>query len=88
MNDINKLRNHLFDTIDALKSEKNPMDIKRAEAIAGVAQTIINSAKAETERMRVTGMETDGGFIPTQKLRHIPQGASDDRALRKLNRVK
>ena len=88
MNDINKLRDHLFDTLDALKSEESPMDIKRAEAIAGVAQTIINSAKAETERMRVTGLETDSGFMPTPKMRRIPQPGEDDRALRKLGRVK
>lgn len=48
-NKIDDLRNHLFETIEALKDKEAPMDLDRARAIAGVAQTIINSAKVEVE---------------------------------------
>ena len=48
-NKITDLRDHLFETIEALKDPDNPMEIERAKAISGVAQTIINSAKAEVD---------------------------------------
>jgi hypothetical protein len=54
-NKISDLRNHLFETLEALKDEENPMDLGRAKAISEVAQTIINSAKVEIEFLEVTG---------------------------------
>ena len=61
---IEDLRNALFDTIEALQREKNPMDIDRAKAIADAAQVIINSAKVEVEYLKVkSGAGT--GFIPS-----------------------
>lgn len=54
-NKISDLRNHLFETLEALKDEEKPMDISRAKAISEVAQTIIDSAKVEIEFMEVTG---------------------------------
>jgi hypothetical protein len=67
-NKIEDLRNHLFETIEALRDEENPMDIERAKAIAGVAQVIVNSAKVENEFIDLTG-GVGSGFIdnrPTQ----------------------
>lgn len=54
-NKISDLRNHLFETLEALKDEDKPMDLARAKAISDVAQTIINSAKVEIEYLEVTG---------------------------------
>jgi hypothetical protein len=54
-NKMSDLRNHLFETLEALKDEEKPMEITRAKAISDVAQTIINSAKAEIEFMEATG---------------------------------
>lgn len=54
-NKISDLRNHLFETLEALKDDEKPMDLARAKAISEVAQTIINSAKVEIEFMEVTG---------------------------------
>lgn len=54
-NKISDLRNHLFETLEALKDEDRPMDLARAKAISDVAQTIINSAKVEIEYLEVTG---------------------------------
>jgi len=48
-NKMDDLRNHLFAALEALGDEENPMDTDRAEAIAKVAQTIINSRKVEIE---------------------------------------
>jgi len=57
------LRNHLFETLEALKDEEKPMEIARAKAISDVAQTIINSAKVEVEFMEATGADLTGEFF-------------------------
>lgn len=54
-NKISDLRNHLFETLEALKDEEKPMDIARARAISDVAQTIIASARVEIEFLEATG---------------------------------
>jgi hypothetical protein len=46
---ISDLREHLFETLEALKDSDSPMELDRAKAICEVAQTIINSAKVEVE---------------------------------------
>ncbi len=53
MHTINDLREHLFATRDALRDKRNPMAVERAEAIAHVAQVLVNSAKAECHHMEV-----------------------------------
>lgn len=71
-NKISDLRNHLFETLEALKDKESPMDLERARTISDVAQTIINSAKVEVDFMRQTGA-IGSGFIPedTTKLRLV-----------------
>jgi hypothetical protein len=64
MKTINDLRNHLFETIEALKDKEKPMEIDRAKAIAGIAHEIIETAKAEVDMLRVTGTKVGSGFIP------------------------
>jgi adenosyl cobinamide kinase/adenosyl cobinamide phosphate guanylyltransferase len=62
---LDDLRNMMFETLQALKDKKNPMEIERAMAMKEVAQVIINSAKVEVDHMRVSG-GTGSGFIPVQ----------------------
>jgi hypothetical protein len=62
---IGDLRNLLFETLDALKRDKDPMDIQRAQAIANVANTIIESAKVEVSFLKVTGALKSTDFLPT-----------------------
>lgn len=64
-NKIEDLRNHLFETLEALKDKEKPMEIDRAKAIADVAQTIINSAKVEVDFLKMHGQGKGSGFIPT-----------------------
>lgn len=67
-NSIADLRQHLFETLAALKDDKKPMDLDRAKAIADVAQVVINSAKVEVDFMRMRGDGSKGtGFIPEEK---------------------
>lgn len=65
-NNVNDLRTILFDTLEQLKSNDNPMEIERAKAISDIAQTIINSAKVEIEHQKVTGATSSTGFIPQE----------------------
>jgi hypothetical protein len=67
-NKISDLRNHLFETIEALKDEDKPMDIQRAHAISHVARTIIESAKMEVQFLKVTGEATKGEFFEQELL--------------------
>jgi hypothetical protein len=62
-NKIEDLRDHLFETIEALKDSEKPMDIERAKAIADVSQVIVNSAKVEVDFIRATDAAQDTGFI-------------------------
>lgn len=62
-NKIEDLRNHLFETIEALKDAEKPMDIERAKAIADVAQVVVNSAKVEVDFLRALDSSQDTGFI-------------------------
>jgi hypothetical protein len=66
-NHIEDLRNHLFETLESLRDEEKPMDIERAKAIVGVAQVIVDSAKAENTFIQITGGK-GSGFIPEQQL--------------------
>jgi hypothetical protein len=62
-NTMNDLRNHLFETLEALKDEDKPMDIDRAKAVAQVAQQLIESAKVEVKFMEVTGAAPGNDFF-------------------------
>ena len=59
-NKIGDLRDHLFETLEALKDTESPMDLDRAKAISEVAQTIINSAKVEIDLLKVVGGSAPG----------------------------
>lgn len=52
---VEDLRAHLFATIEALRDDKQPMEVGRARAIAAVAGQIIQSARVEVEHLKITG---------------------------------
>jgi hypothetical protein len=54
-NKLSDLRNHLFETLEALKDQDNPMDVDRARAISEVGKTLIDSAKVELQFLELTG---------------------------------
>lgn len=64
-NKIDDLRNHLFETIEALKDDDKPMDIARAAAIADVAKVIVESAKVEVLFLKTTGALKSTDFLPS-----------------------
>ncbi|MGH8665350.1 MAG: hypothetical protein ACREUX_13900 [Burkholderiales bacterium] len=71
-NRIDDLRNHLFETLEALRDDEKPMDLDRAKTVATVAQVIVDSAKAEIEFAKVTGQIPGTGFMPAPHLEAPP----------------
>jgi len=61
-NKLDDLRNHLFETLEALKDEDKPMDLDRARTIADVARVLVDTAKAEVAFVNATGARTSGFF--------------------------
>ena len=77
-NKIDDLRNHLFETLEALRDEEKPMDLDRARAVAEVASVIVASAKVEVDLLKVTGRRKGSGFMPDAELpapASVPQQA-------------
>ena len=61
-NKIEDLRNILFETLEKLMDEDDPMDLERADTIGKVAQVVVNSAKVEVDFIKQTG-HGGSGFI-------------------------
>jgi len=66
-NKIEDLRNHLFETLEALRSEEKPMELERAAAIANVAKVIVESAKVEVAFVKATGVQRSTDFLPIEE---------------------
>lgn len=72
-NKIDDLRNHLFATLEALQDDTNPMDLERARTVALVAQTVINSAKAEVDFINAIGKPVQQGLMqPDDEMKPEP----------------
>lgn len=61
---IDALRARLFTLIGDLSDPHKPVDLDRARLMIDAARTITETAKAETDRIRVVGRPADTGFIP------------------------
>jgi len=60
-NTMDTLRNHLFDVLAGVKA--GDFDVERAKAVCEISQTIINTAKAESDYARVTGLAVSSSLI-------------------------
>mgnify|MGYP007112964848 CR=1 FL=1 len=63
---VTALRAHLFETLEALRDKDNPMDLDRARAICNVAKEITDTARAETDFQKATGIELNSSFNEAQ----------------------
>lgn len=73
-NKINDLRDHLFETLEALRDPEKPMDLERAKAICEVSQVIINSAKVEVDMVKaVSGAPGSSFFAVKEESRELPE---------------
>ena len=64
MSNIDALRSHLFTLIGNLADPSAKVDLDRGRLLIDAARAIVESAKAETDRIRVTGRPADTNFIP------------------------
>lgn len=62
-NKIEDLRNHLFETLEALKDKEQPMELERAKVIAEVASVLVDTALVEVKFLDAVGGK-GSGFIP------------------------
>ena len=68
-NKIDDLRNHLFAQLERLgdesiKGEKLAEEIRRARAVSEVSAQIVDSARAENERLKITHRQSGTDFLP------------------------
>ena len=63
MSTITDMREHLMETLAALRDRENPMDVERARAVAQVAGVLVDSAKVEVDYIKATGSSSDSLFI-------------------------
>lgn len=68
-NNVEALRDSLFDTMAKLKDGK--IDVATAKAAADLGQTIINTAKVEIDFARVTKTDVGSTFI-TRRITALP----------------
>lgn len=57
---INQLRDHLMETLAALRDRANPMEPDRARAVAQVASVLVDTAKVEVDYLKATGQDRSG----------------------------
>ena len=69
---INTLRDHLMQTLAALRDRENPMEPDRARAIGQVASVLIDSARVEVDYIKATGQDVSN-FIDGMKAPDAPQ---------------
>jgi hypothetical protein len=77
---IDDLRDHLFDTLAALRDPVKPMEVERAKAVADVARVIVDSAKVEVAFLNATGQIASSGFLPTDEQRALPPARAAGRS--------
>ena len=68
-NNVDALHDELFATLRGLR--QGTVDIERAKAVSGVAQTIINAARVEVEYLKATN-SGESAFL--KSTRALPPG--------------
>jgi len=74
LHNIEGLRLHLFETLEALRDKEKPMDLDRARAVADIARVLVDSAKVEVDFLKVTGTLRSTSFLPDRDEQAIPAG--------------
>ncbi len=68
-NKLTDLRNHLFETLEALKDTNEPMELERARVIGEIARTVIDTARVEVQYRKWIDMETpQSDFFETPQI--------------------
>lgn len=70
-NNLDDLRDILFDTLKQLRDKDNPMDLDRAKTIGLITDRVIETAKVEVDAMRIT-RNSQSKFIPLAEVGSRP----------------
>ena len=62
---IQDLRNELFDTLKKVK--EGQLDLNQARSVCDIAAVIVDSARAETEFVKMTDAISGSDFIPVKE---------------------
>lgn len=65
---ITDLRDHLMQTLAALRDRENPMEPDRARAVAQVASVLVDTAKVEVDYLRVTNADRSDFLEPAAQV--------------------
>ena len=88
-NTMTDLRNHLFETLEALKDEEKPMDLERAKAVVGVAQVLVDTAKVEVQFLNAIDSSEATEFFDMQRIekrRSLASGDGPEPVMRRISR--
>ena len=55
---INQIRQHLLDTLAALRNPTQPMEVDRARAVAQVASVLVDTARVEVDYIKATKQQS------------------------------
>jgi hypothetical protein len=69
---MNDLREHLMQTLNALRDREKPMEVDRARAVAQVASVAVESAKVEVEYIRAIGGNSRSPFLTPTGTPELP----------------
>lgn len=72
MSDISKLREHLFATLEAVKS--GSIDLDQARTINEIGKTLIDTAKVEVQYLQATGGGESRFLDSTVGQDNLPKG--------------
>jgi hypothetical protein len=72
---INQLRDHLMQTLAALRDRDNPMEPDRARAVAQVASVLVDTAKVEVDYLKATGQDKSA-FLEEPATTSLPNGTA------------
>lgn len=78
---LDDLREQLFETLKDLRSKDKPLDVDRAKAVSEIAQTFINSAKAEVDYIKATGA-ADSSELPVFGAKKLPAAPGQPRLVK------
>lgn len=71
---IEHVRTALLNTLAALCDRENPMDVDRARAVAQVGSVLVDTARVETEYLKITGQDKSTFLEPPAEPETLPNG--------------
>jgi uncharacterized damage-inducible protein DinB len=73
-NKMTHLRDHLFEAIERVKDDENPMELDRAKTVCDLAHALIHTARVEVEFIKATEQVNAGSeFFDIEPVNYRPK---------------